>query len=211
MMKCKNCEKDFKSKRKTQLYCSRNCQLAGMRKGVRKDNSAQEGAAQETVAQEKVGVPNPIKAGYVLANSKVIPTGALSYEIVEGEKVYGRQAVKYSQKEAWDTRPEPDSPTDLPKPLNRGKYIRQDGSEYQIDATGTTHNVSTKVSTVRPEESIANYGKDDCQCRHCRNNRKNGSKKVINHGPYKKWQYLAPNELNRVSLPGDPDYEGVWV
>ncbi len=63
-----------------------------------------------------------------------------AYELVPDEKVYSRPAVRYKDpkdlREVWDTRPEPLSPDDIPKPLNRGKYIRPDGSEYQFDACG---------------------------------------------------------------------------
>lgn len=57
--------------------------------------------------------------------------------------------------------------------------------------------------------NIPNYGQPDCQCMHCQQNRANGNKSIINHGPYKPYQALAKNEANRVSLPGDPDYAGV--
>ncbi len=53
-----------------------------------------------------------------------------------------------------------------------------------------------------------NFGQSDCECKHCQNNRKTGSKLKINHGPYKPVIALASNETNRVVLPGDPDYVG---
>ena len=59
-----------------------------------------------------------------------------NYDVVENQTVYGRQAVKYDLAEAWDLRPEPLSKEDTPKLLNRGKYVRPDGSEYQFDAIG---------------------------------------------------------------------------
>lgn len=58
------------------------------------------------------------------------------YEIIEGEQVFCRQAVKYNLSQGWNVRPEPLSPEDKPKPNNRGKYIRPDGSEYQFDVSG---------------------------------------------------------------------------
>ena len=61
------------------------------------------------------------------------------------------------------------------------------------------------------QQSIPNYGQSDCQCRHCRTNRTNGGKHIINHGSYKTASQLAERELNRVSLPGDPDYTGVCI
>lgn len=48
-----------------------------------------------------------------------------------------------------------------------------------------------------------------CECEHCKTNRVNGRKHVINHGPWKPACKLVENELNRVSLPGDADYGGV--
>ena len=53
------------------------------------------------------------------------------------------------------------------------------------------------------------YGSPDCACQHCRINRANGNKHVINHGPNKPASRLAANELNRVPLPDDMDYDGV--
>ena len=58
---------------------------------------------------------------------------------------------------------------------------------------------------------ILNFGQPDCECHHCRNNRKTGSKKILNHGPYKTASELAENELNRVALPSDPDYVGIGM
>jgi len=48
----------------------------------------------------------------------------------------------------------------------------------------------------------------DCTCMHCQTNRANGSRHSINHGPWKSAGELAANELNRVPLFGDVDYEG---
>ncbi len=61
------------------------------------------------------------------------------------------------------------------------------------------------------QQSIPNYGQSDCECRHCQTNRANGNKHTINHGPYKTAGQLAERELNRVSLPGDPDHAGVCL
>lgn len=55
----------------------------------------------------------------------------------------------------------------------------------------------------------ANFGQTDCQCKHCRAVKVNGSKHTLNHGAYKTVSQLADNELNRVSLPGDIDYAGL--
>lgn len=73
----------------------------------------------------------------------------LEYVTLEG-KIYGRQAVRYDLHEAWYLRPEPLSPNDRPKPLNRGKYIRPDGSEYQFDCIGKVFECSGPNSEVYP-------------------------------------------------------------
>ena len=53
----------------------------------------------------------------------------------------------------------------------------------------------------------ANYGQQGCECKHCQQSRSNKSKLVINHGDYKPANELAANEVNRVSMPGDSDYD----
>ena len=55
-------------------------------------------------------------------------------------------------------------------------------------------------------ELPANFGQPDCACLHCRSNRSSGSKATLNHGQYKAAAQLDLNEYNRVSLPGDVDY-----
>jgi hypothetical protein len=57
----------------------------------------------------------------------------------------------------------------------------------------------------------ANFGLDNCQCQHCKTNRQHDSKLIINHGPAKSYNQLKPGEVNRVSLPGDVDYDGCCV
>ncbi len=57
----------------------------------------------------------------------------------------------------------------------------------------------------------ANFGQLDCQCQHCKTNRINGTKHVINHGIWKPVNQLAKDELNRVALPGDIDYTGITL
>jgi len=128
----------------------------------------------------------------------------MSYELVEGETVYGRPAVKYALKEAWATRPKPDSPNDIPVKDNRGRYITPDGVAYQIDATGRRIDSSWKNGGLP-----ANFGLENCECLHCRANKSSGNKHIINHGIWKPASKLAANELNRHSLPGDVDYVGV--
>lgn len=76
-------------------------------------------------------------------------TREVGFEPVEGQTVYHRPAVRYDLSEAWDFRPEPDSPNDKPKLHNRGRYIRPDGSHYQIDAVGISHNVGALPARTR--------------------------------------------------------------
>ena len=54
-----------------------------------------------------------------------------------------------------------------------------------------------------------NFGLPDCACGHCQQARVNGSKNTINHGAWKSASQLGKHELNRVTLPGDVDYDGV--
>jgi len=61
---------------------------------------------------------------------------------------------------------------------------------------------SVKVVTDNPYP-----GGPDCGCRHCANVRASGSGHILNHGLHKTTYELSQGELNRVSLPGDIDYE----
>lgn len=67
------------------------------------------------------------------------------------------------------------------------------------------------LETGLPDDKpdIENYGLIDCQCQHCQQVRRSGLKLVINHGQYKPAELLNQNKVNRVSMPGDVDYEGV--
>lgn len=163
-----------------------------------KDKDKQRQAQRDWVRQKRAGKGS---TGDLMAGST--DTATLEYEIVADQKVYGRQAVKYQLKEAWDTRPMPDSPGDVPVPDNRGLYKRPDGTTYQIDACGTAHEKLPKGKSDKP----ANFGQPDCECRHCQQNRRAGDKHIINHGAYKPAEQLKANELNRVSMPGDIDYK----
>ena len=58
----------------------------------------------------------------------------------------------------------------------------------------------------------ANYGLDDCQCKHCQQACSRGAQgSIINHGQWKPIGELQPKEVNRVALPGDVDYRGAYV
>lgn len=116
MNKCKICGKDS-GRGKT---CGSTCRSKLARS-----------VASASVATENATVEQSV-AGY--------DTGSVTQgqvvDIVEGQTVYGRQAVRWPVAEAWSLRPEPLSFNDQPKPGSRGKYIRPDGSEYQFDACG---------------------------------------------------------------------------
>lgn len=51
-----------------------------------------------------------------------------------------------------------------------------------------------------------NYGLENCTCKHCESNRINGNKLVVNHTGQQ-----LPGQVNRVSLPGDIDYDGCMI
>lgn len=67
--------------------------------------------------------------------------------------------------------------------------------------------VNDLVSMVTPPPH--NFGQPDCQCKHCQQNRHSKNQLNINHGSYKRYDQLAPNGVNRQTLPGDVDYVGV--
>lgn len=74
-------------------------------------------------------------------------------------------------------------------------------------------NASAIANPLEPLELMrgkpANFGKVDCDCGLCKSNRATGSRKKINHGPWKDVTELEQDELNRVTIPGDVDYRGV--
>ena len=72
------------------------------------------------------------------------------------------------------------------------------------DGTNTLGQVGQTLN--KPE----NYGLDNCQCKHCQQIRTNKSTARLNHGEYMTATELEQNgyDLNRVTLPGDIDYNG---
>lgn len=110
----------------------------------------------------------------------------------------------------------------------RGKYCslgcKQAAYRDRQTVTSVTDSVTVRPESVTVEPSVTefnkiaadfntnlipNFGLPNCDCKHCLQNRANGSKHTINHGPYKTASQLGDKELNRVSLPGDADYDGV--
>jgi len=81
------------------------------------------------------------------------------------------------------------------------------GEDRLVD--GERAEIDTTPPTLEPSALPANFGQPDCQCMHCQQNRRSNHKRVLNHGEYKPAALLGKNEINRVSLPGDVDYQGV--
>ena len=78
---------------------------------------------------------------------------------------------------------------------------------YDKDTPLVSHSHPLTASGDYP----ANYGQDGCECGMCQNNVINKSNNIINHGEYKVASELGENEINRVSIPGDVDYDGRMV
>ena len=129
-MECmNNCGNELTGRQRT--YCSDKC-----RKQAKRVNSDAPASAQSTNSDKEV-VNCPANSDTVRLAEPDSTNSDKPYEVIPDVKVYGRQAVRYSGlHEAWDFRPEPLSPDDTPMALNRGKYIRPDGSEYIFDACG---------------------------------------------------------------------------
>ena len=87
------------------------------------------------------------------------------------------------------------------------KTVWNRNKRNNVTADVTADVTASVTSTVTP--SITNFGKPDCECGHCSQNKGNGNRSIINHGAYKSAGELVPREINRVSLPGDVDYAGV--
>lgn len=76
-----------------------------------------------------------------------------------------------------------------------------------------------KLSAIEAEEYMSDnadwmdapMGLPKCTCRHCQNVKASGSRHTLNHGygPHRDANTLAKDELIRVALPGDADYQGV--
>lgn len=86
----------------------------------------------------------------------------------------------------------------------KAKGVTKQGVTQGVTATSIANKVTAHLA-------IENYGQPDCECWHCQNNGANGSKHILNHSQYKPVAELAENELNRVSLPGDSDNDGVCL
>ena len=75
-----------------------------------------------------------------------------------------------------------------------------------------TNSFSISCNPISSVAEIKNFGELGCECRHCQQNTTNKSRHTLNHGAYKTARELEDGKLNRVSLPGDADYEGgAWA
>lgn len=96
---------------------------------------------------------------------------------------------------------------------NRNKLNSKTVTETVTNQTVTDKSVTDVTVTPEGEklQVPTNYGQPDCECMHCQIKRGNKSHNIINHGKYKQAHQLADNEINRVALPGDIDYDGVCL
>ena len=126
-MKCKNCGNEIVSAgNRIKVFCSDKCRMQYKR-------------SNRTIQSEQIQSEQPIQSEQSNPNSSKRTAG---YKLIPGDKVYGRPAVQYNIAEPWRLRPEPENESDKPILNNRGKYQRQDTSKYQIDSTGSIHNLT---------------------------------------------------------------------
>ena len=95
---------------------------------------------------------------------------------------------------------------------NKDRQQRYRDRQRNASVTPDVTNVTPNVTNVTPEverNMPTNYGQPECECRHCANNRSQNNRLTINHGPYKTAAELKSNEVNRQTMPGDADYEGL--
>ena len=121
--------------------------------------------------------------------------------------MYNRQAVTFKG-DQYESRPEPDNPTDdQPHPGGRGKFSRSDGGQYQIDATGHSHNIPDKIA-AKPV-SLADYLADqENQTGYYAE--RTGAEKLNWCEPMSRMELdQAGLKANRQSIPGDWDYTEV--
>jgi hypothetical protein len=87
---------------------------------------------------------------------------------------------------------------------------RESGQEVCPVSSENGQNPDNKESGQITDKP-ANYGRADCQCKHCQQVQTNKSNAILNHNGYMSASELIANGYthNRVSLPGDVDYIGV--
>ncbi len=90
------------------------------------------------------------------------------------------------------------------------EWVRQKRVNKGSTLAGSTEGIVSMPSEGIPSVGLPlNFGCPDCRCKHCHQAKTNGNKHTINHSSWKPVKELAVHELNRVSLPGDVDYNGV--
>lgn len=106
-------------------------------------------------------------------------------------------------------------PKGIPQGIPIGRVVRD---EPDANAGDITLNVISSMGYGKSptDEALSdilplptNYSQPDCQCMHCRQNRRSRHPAILNHGLYKPAAELGSNELNRQGLPGDVDFLGV--
>lgn len=145
-MKCKwkDCSNEARDK---SPFCSGTCKKRSQRaSGTKGVEQVGQTASGTQVGQEfePVWIPGFGEDGKVEEGRYVRPL------------VYNRPAVKFTP-DQYDTRPEPLSPDDIPHKGGRGKYTRQDGTVYQFDSGGRSHELTNNVAYQTIEDVQACY------------------------------------------------------
>ena len=87
---------------------------------------------------------------------------------------------------------------------NRNKNRNTVTAKTVTDVTIPDRNTLPVTDALRP----ANYGQPDCECMMCTINSNKKRKLTINHDAHKHAGSLQIDEVNRVAIPGDVDYNG---
>lgn len=129
------------------------------------------------------------------------------------QKQANKEAIKrFRANKAKKNAPES---TTIDERLSEGittRVLQGQGIPSGITAIPKTYEQETyRANSLEPpmQKYPLNYGLSDCTCKHCQQNRVMSNKFTINHGAYKPAEQLATNEVNRVSMPGDIDYDGI--
>lgn len=134
MSRCKSCNESVTGKKQ---YCNDACRMAFGRRQPEQISQPE----HEQPEQMQPEHPNPNKA----------------YEMgTAGTFVYGRQAVLFPG-DSWATRPIPLDPSDKPHAGGRGKFTRQDGTEYQFDCNGKAFDLTNGKIYQTTEDVKACY------------------------------------------------------
>ena len=224
MSRCKNCRIDVESAgTKPKMFCSDACRMKWKRTNppASKRTNDQTNIANEHLTGQKGDKVNKspqiqAQTGPVTSQKPRLerntpaykkldePAETRTYYVKTEGKVYNRQAVTFKG-DQYESRPEPLSPTDQPHEGGRGKYTRADGSTYQIDATGHSHDIPT-IPTTQPA-SLEDYLADQ--------ENQTGYYAIRTNADSLNWStpmsamelQQAGYKANRVSIVGDWDYK----